>query len=90
MRSRLSPFDRSSLKRADPPLLPPKCHPELHDKLFELNFTFEKQFRFYYQWYADHQYDLATRARNDFSNFYKTKRLHETAESRQAEAKYKK
>ena len=89
MRSMLSPFDTSILNRPDPPLLPPICHPELHLQLSTLNFTFEKQFCFYYQWYADHQYDLAIKEKSDFSNFYKTKRLYETPETRQNEGKYK-
>lgn len=61
-------------------------HPECHEKVHEKNFKFEQCLEFYYHWYATHQQALARKAINKRANFYDKKRLHETQDSRQAEA----
>jgi len=54
MISMLSPFDYSILNRIDPPINPSICHSDLHATILEYNFTFERQYQFYFQWYVDY------------------------------------
>lgn len=87
MESRLSELDQSVL--GEPGIevaMRRRCHPECHARLHEKNFKFEQCNEFYYQWYANHQRNLAMKALSKFGNFYGKKRLHETQDSRQAEA----